>query len=94
MSGTPETTKTKEVEVANSPLVVAAGSDLDLALSKARLLTDHVQEILWNGMREAGGADVSFGYDTVVTMDFLLDMTMDFLLDIVTSLYRAAGAEA
>ncbi|MCO7470541.1 hypothetical protein NJG16_10730 [Stenotrophomonas maltophilia] len=78
--------KTKAVEIANSPLVVAAGHDLDLALSKARLLTDHVQEILWQGMRDADGKNVAFGYDTVVTIDFLLD--------IVTGLYRAAGAEA
>lgn len=78
--------KTKSQEVANSPLAVVAGADIDLALSKARLLTDHVQELLWQGMRDADGKDVAFGYDTVVTMDFLLD--------IVTGLYRSAGAEA
>ncbi|HDS1139835.1 TPA: hypothetical protein QDZ75_003908 [Stenotrophomonas maltophilia] len=86
MSAAMEVEKTTKVEIANSPLVVAAGCDLDVALSKARLLTDHVQELLWEGMRRADGKDVSFGYDTVVTMDFLLD--------IVTGLYRAAGAEA
>ncbi len=47
---------------------------------------NHVQDLLWQGIRQADGKDVSFGYDTVVTMDFLLD--------IVTGLYRAAGAEA
>ncbi|MBH1548795.1 hypothetical protein I5U02_02280 [Stenotrophomonas maltophilia] len=66
--------------------MVASGHDLDLALSKARLLTDHVQALLWQGMRHAEGKDVCFGYDEVVTMDFLLD--------IATGLYRAAGAEA
>lgn len=86
MNVTTSSEKTKTVEIANSPLVVAAGHDLDVALSKARLLTDHVQMLLWQGMRDADGKDVSFGYDTVVTMDFLLD--------IVTGLYRAAGAEA
>ncbi len=86
VSGAVEAAKTTEMAIPNSPLVVAAGCDLDLALSKARLLTDHVQELLWQGMRQADGKDVSFGYDTVVTMDFLLD--------IVTGLYRAAGAEA
>ncbi|WP_423159583.1 hypothetical protein [Stenotrophomonas geniculata] len=45
-----------------------------------------MQDLLWQGIRQADGKDVSFGYDTVVTMDFLLD--------IVTGLYRAAGAEA
>lgn len=78
--------KTKEISIPGSPLMAVSGQDLDLALSKARLLTDHVQELLWQGMRQADGKDVSFGYDTVVTMDFLLD--------IVTGLYRAAGAEA
>lgn len=78
--------KTKEIAISGSPLMVVSGQDLDVALSKARLLTDHVQELLWQGMRQADGKDVSFGYDTVVTMDFLLD--------IVTGLYRAAGAEA
>lgn len=86
MSGAVEAPKTTEMAIANSPLVVAAGCDINLALSKARLLTDHVQDLLWQGMRQADGKDVSFGYDTVVTMDFLLD--------IVTGLYRAAGAEA
>jgi len=86
VSGAVEVPKTTEMAIPNSPLVVAAGCDLDLALSKARLLTDHVQDLLWQGMRQADGKDVSFGYDTVVTMDFLLD--------IVTGLYRAAGAEA
>ncbi|MEN5153686.1 hypothetical protein [Stenotrophomonas muris] len=78
--------KTKEIVISGSPLMAVSGQDLDIALSKARLLTDHVQELLWQGMRQADGKDVSFGYDTVVTMDFLLD--------IVTGLYRAAGAEA
>ncbi|MFK3845771.1 hypothetical protein CEE60_02855 [Stenotrophomonas maltophilia] len=78
--------KTQSQEIANSPLSVVAGADVDLALSKARLLTDHVQELLWQGMRDADGKEVAFGYDTVVTMDFLLD--------IVTGLYRSAGAEA
>lgn len=78
--------KTRSQEIANSPLSVVAGADVDLALSKARLLTDHVQELLWQGMRDADGKEVAFGYDTVVTMDFLLD--------IVTGLYRSAGAEA
>ncbi|HEL4805244.1 TPA: hypothetical protein UN084_000735 [Stenotrophomonas maltophilia] len=78
--------KTKEIAISGSPLMVVSGQDLDVALSKARLLTDHVQELLWQGMRQADGKDVSFGYDTVVTMDFLLD--------IATGLYRAAGAEA
>ncbi|WP_313274813.1 hypothetical protein [Stenotrophomonas sp.] len=86
MSGAAGEPKTTEIAISNSPLIVAAGCDLDLALSKARLLTDHVQELLWVGMRQADGKDVSFGYDTVVTMDFLLD--------IVTGLYRAAGAES
>ncbi|EJE6498520.1 hypothetical protein LWQ05_004986 [Salmonella enterica] len=83
-AATPE--KTKEIAIPGSPLMAVSGQDLDVALSKARLLTDHVQELLWQGMRQADGKDVSFGYDTVVTMDFLLD--------IVTGLYRAAGAEA
>lgn len=78
--------KTKEISIPGSPLVVASGQDLDVALSKARLLTDHVQALLWRGMRDAEGKDVSFGYDEVVTMDFLLDLA--------TGLYRAAGAEA
>lgn len=78
--------KTQSQEIANSPLSVVAGADVDLALSKARLLTDHVQELLWQGMRDADGKEVAFGYDMVVTMDFLLD--------IVTGLYRSAGAEA
>ena len=78
--------KTKEISIPGSPLVVTSGQDLDVALSKARLLTDHVQGLLWQGMRDADGKDVSFGYDEVVTMDFLLD--------IATGLYRAAGAEA
>lgn len=78
--------KTKEIAIPGSPLVVVAGQDLDIALSKARLLTDHVQTLLWQGMRDGDGKDVAFGYDTVVTMDFLLD--------VVTGLYRAAGAEA
>lgn len=78
--------KTQSQEIANSPLSVVAGADVDLALSKARLLTDHVQELLWQGMRDADGKEVAFGYDTVVTMDFLLD--------IVTGLYRSVGAEA
>lgn len=78
--------KTKAISIPGSPLMAVSGQDLDLALSKARLLTDHVQELLWQGMWQADGKDVSFGYDTVVTMDFLLD--------IVTGLYRAAGAEA
>lgn len=78
--------KTKEILIPGSPLVVASGQDLDVALSKARLLTDHVQALLWRGMRDADGKDISFGYDEVVTMDFLLD--------IATGLYRAAGAEA
>jgi len=86
VSGAAGEPKTTEIAISNSPLIVAAGCDLDLALSKARLLTDHVQELLWVGMRQADGKDVSFGYDTVVTMDFLLD--------IVTGLYRAAGAES
>ncbi|HID7839066.1 hypothetical protein [Stenotrophomonas geniculata] len=86
MSGGADAQKTTEMAIPNSPLVVAAGCDHDLALSKARLLTDHVQALLWQGMRDAGGKDVSFGYDEVVTMDFLLD--------IATGLYRAAGAEA
>jgi len=81
-----EREKTKEQAIANAPLAVVAGADVDLALSKARLLTDHVQQILWQGMRDTEGKDVSFGYDTVVTMDLLLD--------IVTGLYRSAGAEA
>lgn len=78
--------KTQSQEIANSPLSVVAGADVDLALSKARLLTDHVRELLWQGMRDADGKEVAFGYDTVVTIDFLLD--------IVTGLYRSAGAEA
>ena len=78
--------KTRHQEIANSPLAVVAGADVDLALSKARLLTDHVQELLWQGMRGADGKEVAFAYDRVVTMDFLLD--------IVTGLYRSAGAEA
>lgn len=78
--------KTQSQEIANSPLSVVAGADVDLALCKARLLTDHVQELLWQGMRDADGKEVAYGYDTVVTMDFLLD--------IVTGLYRSAGAEA
>ncbi|WP_369040007.1 hypothetical protein [Stenotrophomonas maltophilia] len=86
MNVTTSSEKTKAVEIAGSPLMVAAGHDLDVALSKARVLTDHVQVLLWQGMRDADGKDVSFGYDTVVTMDILLD--------IVTGLYRAAGAEA
>ncbi|MBH1384585.1 hypothetical protein I5T81_07435 [Stenotrophomonas maltophilia] len=86
MSNTANPEKTTEIVIPGSPLMAVSGQDLDLALSKARLLTDHVQELLWQGMRQADGKDVSFGYDTVVTMDFLLD--------IVTGLYRAAGAEA
>ncbi|WDM65296.1 hypothetical protein [Stenotrophomonas forensis] len=86
MSNSDNVAKTKEIAISGSPLVVASGQDLDVALSKARLLTDHVQALLWQGMRSAAGKDVSFGYDEVVTMDFLLD--------IATGLYRAAGAEA
>ncbi|MGE8398885.1 MAG: hypothetical protein ACN6NZ_03030 [Burkholderiales bacterium] len=86
MSNSANLEKTKEISIPGSPLMAVSGQDLDLALSKARLLTDHVQELLWQGMRQADGKDVSFGYDTVVTMDFLLD--------IVTGLYRSAGAEA
>lgn len=86
MSDSANLEKTKEIAISGSPLVVVSGQDLDVALSKARLLTDHVQALLWQGMRDADGKDVSFGYDVVVTMDFLLD--------IATGLYRAAGAEA
>ncbi|WP_164136050.1 hypothetical protein [Stenotrophomonas maltophilia] len=86
MSNAANPEKTKEISIPGSPLMAVSGQDLDLALSKARLLTDHVQELLWQGMRQADGKDVSFGYDEVVTMDFLLD--------IATGLYRAAGAEA
>ncbi len=86
MSNATNLEKTKEIAISGSPLVVASGQDLDVALSKARLLTDHVQALLWKGMRDADGMDVSFGYDEVVTMDFLLD--------IATGLYQAAGAEA
>lgn len=86
MSHSANLEKTKEVAIPGSPLVVVSGQDLDVALSKARLLTDHVQALLWQGMRDADGKEVSFGYDEVVTMDFLLD--------IATGLYRAAGAEA
>lgn len=77
---------TKQTTIKCTPFEIPAGLDVTDALSKARLLTDHVQELLWYGMRESAGADVSFGYDTVVTLDFLLD--------IVTGLYQAAGAEA
>ncbi|HHA2558852.1 TPA: hypothetical protein ACOEOH_000336 [Stenotrophomonas maltophilia] len=86
MSNATNLEKTKEIAISGSPLVVASGQDLDVALSKARLLTDHVQALLWKGMRDSDGKDVSFGYDEVVTMDFLLD--------IATGLYQAAGAEA
>lgn len=86
MSDSANLEKTKEIAIPGSPLVVVSGQDLDVALSKARLLTDHVQALLWQGMRDADGKHVSFGYDEVVTMDFLLD--------IATGLYRAAGAEA
>lgn len=86
MSRSANLEETKEIAIPGSPLMVASGQDLDVALSKARLLTDHVQALLWQGMRDAGGKNVSFGYDEVVTMDFLLD--------IATGLYRAAGAEA
>lgn len=86
MSNSDNVANTKEIAISGSPLVVASGQDLDVALSKARLLTDHVQALLWQGMRDAAGKEVSFGYDEVVTMDFLLD--------IATGLYRAAGAEA
>ena len=86
MSNSANLEKTKEVSIPASPLMVVSGQDLDVALSKARLLTDHVQAMLWQGMRDADGKDVSFGYDEVVTMDSLLD--------IATGLYRAAGAEA
>lgn len=86
MSNAANPERTKEIVIPGSPLMVVSGQDLDVALSKARLLTDHVQALLWQGMRDADGKDVSFGYDEVVTMDFLLD--------IATGLYRAAGAEA
>ncbi|MBH1639165.1 hypothetical protein I5U57_06845 [Stenotrophomonas maltophilia] len=86
MSNAANPEKTKEIAILGSPLMAVSGQDLDVALSEARLLTDHVQELLWQGMRQADGKDVSFGYDIVVTMDFLLD--------IATCLYRAAGAEA
>lgn len=86
MSHSANLEKTREISIPGSPLMAVSGQDRDLALSKARLLTDHVQALLWQGMRDADGKDVSFGYDEVVTMDFLLD--------IATGLYRAAGAEA
>ncbi len=78
--------QTKHTEIAGTPFVVPAGQQVTQSLEKARLLIDHVQATMWDGMRAAAGEDVSFGYDQVVAMDFLLD--------IVKGLYSAVGAEA